>query len=78
MTKVGTEMTIRVRKSRPVSTDRPRRSPLTTPRTIPMITSMTTATRVSRRVTGKAVDISSSTGWPLKAVPKSPRKIWPM
>lgn len=71
-------MTTRVRTSSPVSSGRPRLSPLTTPRVMPTATSTTTATRVRRSVTGKAVAISSVTRWPLKAVPKSPRKIAPM
>ena len=43
-----------------------------------MTTSKTIATMVSRMVTGKAVAISSVTFWPLKAVPKSPVKTFPM
>ncbi|CAM5325950.1 hypothetical protein STENM327S_01166 [Streptomyces tendae] len=78
MTKVGTEMTTRVSSSTPVSTGRPRRRPVTTPRMMPTTISKRIATMVSRMVTGNAVAISSVTGWPLKAVPKSPVKTLPM
>ena len=78
MTKVGMEMTTRVRISTVVSTGRPRRRPVTTPRVMPMTISKTIATMVSRMVMGKAVPISSVTFWPLNAVPKSPVKTLPM
>jgi hypothetical protein len=78
VTKVGTEMTTRVTSRTPVSTGRPRRSPVTTPSRMPMTISKRIATTVSRMVTGKAVDISSVTFCPLNAVPKSPVKTLPM
>ena len=49
-----------------------------TPSVMPMTISKRIATIVSRMVTGKAVAISSVTGCPLKAVPKSPVKTLPM
>lgn len=78
VTKVGMEMTTRVRMSTVVSTGRPRRRPVTTPRLMPMTISKTIATTVSRIVMGKAVAISSVTFCPLNAVPKSPVKTLPM
>ncbi len=46
------EITISVRISTTVSTGRPRRSPVTTPRLMPMTISKTIATRVRRMVMG--------------------------